>query len=125
MKSITRRAMFAAAPAALAATLPLAGQAATSSAEIDALFDRWVAAVDEFNTVGLINDEVDNARMFDIYELERQMCSIPSRTPADLARKLFASHSGEVPTYHGPGILQLKAEIEALTGQKVEASECA
>lgn len=125
MTTITRRAMFAAAPAALVATLPLAGQAATSSAEIDALFDQWVAAVDNFNSVGLINDDVDKALMFNITELERQMCSIPSRTPADLAKKLFASHSGEVLNYHGPGILQLKAEIEALTGQKVEASECA
>ena len=84
---------------------------APASPEIARLFVAWSAARDYVNETG--GDDAEAIARW--HDIETAMFAIPSRSPADLAIKLYAFGSGDV-VHICEHSLPLCDEIEALVG---------
>lgn len=84
---------------------------APASPEIARLFVDWVAARDHVNATR--GDDAEAIERW--HDIETAILALPSRTPADLAMKLYAFGSGDV-VHICEHSEPLCAEIEALVG---------
>jgi len=91
-------------------------QALAAPSEVSCLFSEWLGTRAAFE---LREDDTDQSEFDRMVEIERAMFALPSKSPADLAMKLFAFTSGEV-LFVCPLSQPLADEISALVGKPLE-----